>query len=112
MKKKKEKAYKWKGSTSSGLLGFSYYKSAVRNECLTCGLILCRPEHLGSTRLARDPLDCLNATGSSLAVTHVEGETHTRSFVAAHCFMSGPMKTEGRHKSQSGVGYAPSCALE
>lgn len=33
------------------LLRFSYYKSAVRNKCFTCDLILCRHTHLGSTLL-------------------------------------------------------------
>lgn len=56
-------------SNSSFLLRFSYYKSAVRNKCFTCGLILCRHKHLGSTRFARDSLDCLNATESSLTGT-------------------------------------------
>lgn len=53
-------------SNSSFLLRFSYYKSAVRNKCFTCGLILCRHKHLGSTRFARDNHDCLNATEFSL----------------------------------------------
>lgn len=56
-------------SKSSFLLGFSYYKSAVRNECFTCGLILCRHKHLGSTRFARDCLSSLNATEFSLTGT-------------------------------------------
>ena len=37
-------------SNSLFLLRFSYYKSAVRNKCFTCDLILCRHKHLGSTR--------------------------------------------------------------
>jgi hypothetical protein len=44
-------------SNSSFLLRFSYYKSAVRNKCFTCNLILCRHKHLGST-LWPHGLDC------------------------------------------------------
>lgn len=47
-------------SNSSFLLRFSYYKSAVRNKCFTCDLILCRRKHLGST-LWPDSLDCLES---------------------------------------------------
>lgn len=47
-------------SSSSFLLRFSYYKSAVRNKCFACDLILCRHKHLGST-LWPDSLDCLES---------------------------------------------------
>lgn len=43
------------------LLRFSYYKSAVRNKCFTCDLILCRHTHLGST-LWPGSLDCLESS--------------------------------------------------
>lgn len=70
-----EKSFKkWGVPNSLFLLGFSYYKSAVRNKCFTCGLILCRPKHLGSTRRARDCLDSLNAAEFSLVVTCEKGK--------------------------------------
>jgi len=72
-------------SNSSFLLGFSYYKSAVRNKCFTCGLILCRHKHLGSTHFARDNLDCLNATESSLTGTcEKEKRTHALLSLVIH----------------------------
>ena len=49
-------------SNSSSLLRFSYYKSAVRNKCFPCDLILCRHKHLGSTRWPGS-LDCLENRG-------------------------------------------------
>lgn len=45
---------------SSFLLRFSYYKSAVRNKCFPCDLILCRHKHLGSTHWLGG-LDCLES---------------------------------------------------
>jgi len=84
-------------SNSSFLLGFSYYKSAVRNKCFTCGLILCRHKHLGSTHFARDSLDCLNATESSLTGPVKKKNAHM--LFCRWSFMSSPMKTEIKHKS-------------
>lgn len=48
-------------SNSLFLLRFSYYKSAVRNKCFTCDLILCRHKHLGST-LRLGSLRCLESS--------------------------------------------------
>lgn len=63
---------------SSFLLRFSYYKSAVRNKCFPCDLILCRHKHLGSTHWLGS-LDCLESSRDLINLSSYKEKGFTRS---------------------------------
>ena len=76
-------------SNSLFLLRFSYYKSAVRNKCFTCDLILCRHKHLGSTRRPGS-LCCLESSRDLINLSC--------------CKIKGVHVLSGHHSRQSGCG--------
>lgn len=93
-----EKPVAWV-SNSLFLLRFSYYKSAVRNKCFTCDLILCRHKHLGST-LWPGGLDCLESSRDLINLSCCKEKRCTYLLVTIHFSGNSPVEAEQRHELQ------------
>ena len=70
-------------SNSLFLLRFSSYKSAIRNKCFTCDLILCKHKHLGSTPRPGG-LDCLESSRDPINLSCCKEKGFTCSLVTIH----------------------------
>lgn len=86
-------------SNSLFLLRFSYYKSAVRNKCFTCDLILCRHTHLGSTRWPGS-LDCLESSRDLINWSCYKEKEFPCSLAVIHCSGNSPVDAERNHELQ------------
>ena len=88
-------------SNSLSLLRFSYYKSAVRNKCFTCDLILCRHKHLGST-LRPGRLHCLESSRDLINLSCCKEKGFTCSLVTLPFFGNHTVDAERKHELQGG----------
>lgn len=81
------------------LLRFSYYKSAVRNKCFTCDLILCRHTHLGST-LWPGSFDCLESSRDLINSSCYKEKWFTCFLVVIHCSGNSSVDAERNRELQ------------
>lgn len=87
-------------SNSLFLLRFSYYKSAVRNKCFTCDLILCRHTHLGSTLRPGGRDDCLESSRDLINSSCYKESGFACSLAITHCSGNSPVDSERNHELQ------------